>query len=106
MAIELDDHIWQHALLGSAQGCGQMRLDWHGLRCRLLAARETVQALAAGCAYGEAAVIASFSGQAARMIGAFAQESAFVNPNDSANRNADGANMAFVADGFSSGDRG
>jgi hypothetical protein len=106
MAIEFDEQIWQHGGLDASQSAAPMQPDWHGLRARLLAVRETHRAYSPSFKGQGHTKPGSFSGHAARTIWAFARPLAFVNPNDSANRNAATALDQIVADDFMSGDRG
>jgi len=106
MAIEFDEQIWQPGGLDASRSCAPMQPDWHGLRARFLAVRETRRACSPGDAGRRGTKPGSFSGHAARTIGAFSRPLAFVNPNDSANRNAAKAMDQIVADECMSGDRG
>jgi hypothetical protein len=106
MAIELDIQSWQQGTGGSRECGALVRPDWRGLQARLLAAREARRTFVAGGSTGGSGSSGSFDGPVARWISALGHHSAFVNPNDSANRNADGANEAIVAAEDRSGDRG
>jgi len=106
MVIDFDKQHWQQGTGGHGESAGRVRPDWHGLQARLLAARDARAAFAAGASAGSSRDLGSFDGMAARRMVAFGLGSAFVNPNDSANRNAEGVNETHVADETENGERG
>jgi hypothetical protein len=106
MAIEFDSQVWQQEARKPRESRGIVRPDWHSLQARLLAARDAGRAFAQNGSTDRSGNSGSFDRPAARCISVFGMDSAFVNPNDSADRNAGVVNEAFVADEVESGDRG
>jgi hypothetical protein len=106
MVIEFDNLEWQRGSPGPHESGRLARPDWHGLQARLRAARDAARVFAAGGSTSRSASCGSFDGSAARWIVDFGQDSAFVNPNDSAIRNASVVKVDLVADESKYGDRG
>ena len=106
MIIEFDKQAWQQRAHEPRRICERVRPDWRGLQMRLLAARDARRAFAAERSEVRSESCGSFDEPAARWLGVLEPRSAFVNLTDSANRNAGGFNVGFVADELTSGDRG
>lgn len=82
------------------------RLEWHGLRARLFAARAARHALEAAARAAPAIGRGSFDCGSARLLAGYSQNLAAVNPNALGNRKPDGGKDSSVADVSRSGDRG
>ena len=106
MAIEFDKLEWSRDALGYRETGARAQPDWHGLRARLLAARDAGRAIAEGEPDDAGARQGSFDGAAARRIIGFGGDAGFVNLNDSANCNAGGVKGSLVTSQTISGDRG
>jgi len=106
MVMEFDKHEWKHDAQGLCRQDGPVRPNWQGLQARLFAARAARRVLPTDTTASRRPPFGSFDDHSARAIVAFGCDSAFVNPNDSADRNAGDANGSHIAAQSRNGERG